>query len=429
MPLPQSLPLNRTDLLYALFLTAVCVMPYSLALCNAALAASGVVWLLVARQRADLKDKKIRRFVLLFGSLYLVQVLGIAYTANLEEGFSRLETKVNLVIMPLVVLTYPFSPKQIRAILILFCLSVIAAAVFCHMHAIGNILEREVPLKDLLTSYLYQTSYLIAPIKINVIYYSIYISFACLILLFYLFESRALLTRLLIFVGMGYLIIFNFLLISRTALVAFIVTFFFLFAAKAIFEQRIARVRLWIFFICLICLFAVAILVNDNVLLRLTSFFEAVTSNQFLEGNDSASYHFKSWYCSLQNLNVSSILFGFGTGDESNVLLACYELNGFHDMIESDFNAHSEYLSEFLRHGIIGLAVLVACLMIPLSYALRAKDWLYVAFIALFGIASLTETTLSVQKGLVFYSVFNAFLCKRLLLFRGSLDGKKDDER
>lgn len=428
MPLLSPLPLQRIDPLYAVFLIAVSVMPYSLTLCNGALVAAGVLWLFVARRRADLKDKEIRRFVLLFASLYFVQVLGMAYTADMEEGRSRLETKMNLLVIPLVVLTYPFSLKQIRAVLFLFSLSMILTALYCHIHAVANVMERGVPFTDLVNSYLYQTSYLIAPIKINVIYSSIYISFACLILLFFLLESRSVMVRLLIFVAMGYLIIFNFLLISRTALVAFVITFFFLSLAKA-FERRIRPGRLCIRLIFVLGVFSIAVLLNDNVLLRLSSFYEVLCSREFLNGNDSTSYHFKSWYCSFQDLNWSSVLFGFGTGDESGVLRTCYERHGFQDMIERDFNAHSEYVSEFLRHGMIGLAVLLACLLVPFFYALKAKDWLYVTFIALFAMASLTETTLTVQKGLVFYSVFNAFLFKRLLLFRRKPDGEQNNER
>jgi hypothetical protein len=74
-----------------------------------------------------------------------------------------------------------------------------------------------------------------------------------------------------------------------------------------------------------------------------------------------------------------------------------------------------------VRHGIIGLALLLFSWGWSLWMALKHKDQMYTAFMIVIMIAALAESVLRGELELIFFSYFNAFL------FRGMLKKEQED--
>ena len=138
------------------------------------------------------------------------------------------------------------------------------------------------------------------------------------------------------------------------------------------------------------------------------------------DNNESVSLHLKSWYCAIQLASDYHLWTGYGTGDEGISLAHCYEDNHWRNMT---FNAHNEYLSNLVRHGLTGLIIFSATLFWPLWISYQKREFLYLTFLLLFSMALMT-VSLSLQHGVVFYSLFNALLFKRMM---GESRGPNDE--
>ena len=85
-------------------------------------------------------------------------------------------------------------------------------------------------------------------------------------------------------------------------------------------------------------------------------------------------------------------------------------------MMAERHHAHNEYLSIMMRHGILGLVVFLAMLIYPLWLAFKAKNFVYVGFIVIFGILCIAGS-LNLYHGIVIYSLLNALLYRKTILW------------
>ncbi|MFZ6012569.1 MAG: hypothetical protein ACOYXT_19655, partial [Bacteroidota bacterium] len=79
-----------------------------------------------------------------------------------------------------------------------------------------------------------------------------------------------------------------------------------------------------------------------------------------------------------------------------------------------------EYIQATLEAGIFGFLVLCSLMIAPSR--LRTSETLFFLFAILFGIFSLTESSLQVQKGVVFFSFFYSLFAS----FAGKLNLRKN---
>jgi O-antigen ligase len=107
---------------------------------------------------------------------------------------------------------------------------------------------------------------------------------------------------------------------------------------------------------------------------------------------------------------------GYGTGDEKDVLVSCYEKYNWRIMVAERHHAHNEYLSIMMRHGIVGLITFLTMLIYPLWLAFKAKEFVYVGFIVIFGTLCLAGS-LNLYHGIVIYSLLNALLYRKTILW------------
>src|SRR5204863_3505039 len=75
----------------------------------------------------------------------------------------------------------------------------------------------------------------------------------------------------------------------------------------------------------------------------------------------------------------------------------------------NEFNAHSEYLSILIKTGIIGLALFIYTLYFGFMSSIRNRDILFLSFMVIITIVSISENILDLNKGIFFYSFFFPF--------------------
>lgn len=100
---------------------------------------------------------------------------------------------------------------------------------------------------------------------------------------------------------------------------------------------------------------------------------------------------------------------GYGAGTEIGLLQDGFFNNKLYDSYLNRLNCHNEYLSITLKSGIAGLAIYLGTLLFGLLTAFKRKDILFLTFVLIIAVVSISENLLDVDKGAFFYAVFYSF--------------------
>ncbi|HMJ45731.1 MAG TPA: O-antigen ligase family protein, partial [Ferruginibacter sp.] len=115
----------------------------------------------------------------------------------------------------------------------------------------------------------------------------------------------------------------------------------------------------------------------------------------------------------IMGLVKQSPVIGYGTGSEKELLKQKYFEHGLYGSYLNEFNTHSGYLSILVKTGIIGLALFIFVLYFGIRTAIRNRDLVFLSFMLIIMIVSVSENILDLNKGIFFYSFFfSLFLWK-----------------
>jgi O-antigen ligase len=114
------------------------------------------------------------------------------------------------------------------------------------------------------------------------------------------------------------------------------------------------------------------------------------------------------WKCAWDVVKLNPV-WGVGTGDVQDNLQESYRINKFDfAYLYNSYNAHNQFLETMLALGVIGLLLLLCSFILPLQWAFKNQNGLYLIFIIFIAANCLTESLFERQKGIVFYAFFNA---------------------
>lgn len=132
----MKLNLSRDDLHRKIFFFGlallVCCLPLSRFVLSISQFLLAFNWLVHGkfREKATLISRK--PSILIFASIFVIYLIGLIYTQNMETGMARVKNALPLLLLPLIMgSTDPLSDKQIRQLLVLFSTAVITASIVC----------------------------------------------------------------------------------------------------------------------------------------------------------------------------------------------------------------------------------------------------------------------------------------------------------
>lgn len=343
------------------------------------------------------------QFFYLFIGLYLIQVAGLIYTSNFTDASYKLETKLSLLIFPITIGLLPrLNTRQIYVIIISFAFSCLLATFYYFFKTTDGFFF------GTQTTFPKPTEFLksISPM-IGTVYMGMYNIFAIFSILYVLLKEWKLIpTGLKIFSIACILCLYAFVVLigARTALyISFLFVIIYLIYNFLIRKNRdFLTIALSVMSLTLTGYCAY----NNDVNNTVTSVFD--TKPEY----NTLNLRMVQWGCAAKILLSSNntLFFGVGTGDAQDHIGNCY-VNQNYGNLKDSFNAHNEYIEEALRHGLIGLFIFLSALLIPFYLSIyERRSYLYFLFLLIFIIWSFTESTLSTQKGAVFYAFFNALL-------------------
>lgn len=360
-----------------------------------------VNWLCTKATQVNVKNL-FNLMPILFIGFYLLYIVGLLYSQNQEKAWLDLVRKASLLLFPIMLFTSTIDTQKRKNILNGFVVGCIAA--ICYTLINIGIVYFDTGLenctyRDFCSQYFHW----------HPTYFALYLSFALLI--FDLnYNTLQLKYPILRYALIAFFFIFITLLGSRIIILSLLLILgtIYLYAK---FKSKHLRQGLST---CLVALFTIGFTIYSSPNISERMGLAATQATNFYDAELPTNPRKDIWIAALSLVKGSPFI-GYGSGDVRNQLKGSYKNFGFDFLYQKNFNSHNQYLEIAIAFGLIGLLFFIIHLLIPLFSALEHNAYLYILFLSLFILANLTESTLEVQNGVVFFAFFNSFFASSLM--------------
>jgi O-antigen ligase len=363
-----------------------------------------ITWLLEGRLKEKFAAIKNSKTAWLFSSFYLLHLIGMIYSYNTSFGWFDLEIKLSLFIFPLTLVSENVMDKREQRVFSeIFISGLVLNGLICLTHA----------------AWLYFTQNKIVmqykdfSLFLHPTYFSMYIDLALLFIFNLIVHHPPDLRKpekLYLISSFFFLLFILILLQSKTGLL----TSFIILTILLV--RYILHKRSWKTGIAIVVASVFLTLFTSHYILnpgpsRFQSVSKLLEHNEPVDNKsiESSQARILVWQSAWQVIKNNPV-FGVGTGDVKDALVAQYSKNNYTGIMKERLNAHNEYLQVTAALGITGLLCLLSCLVLPLYVGIQQKRFVYVLFILIMLINFLTESVLETQGGTIFYGFFNSLL-------------------
>ncbi|QMU28955.1 O-antigen ligase family protein [Adhaeribacter radiodurans] len=358
-------------------------------------------WLLFNDKSRFFSLTKSEKLILFFFILsYLINLTSL-FRGGSSIAEKVLIKKLALLLLPIIIATGPrLTLLQIKRIIFCFILSLVISTIPTYSIGINNLLSPQNDLNDLADILL-----------IHRPYFGLFCAFSVIALLVLLKFKDNIYKKITSFLIIIYLLFFAGIIYAKMALIAFFLTVV-LSGLVWLLNKRFYMYSI---------LLAAILLVGGFLGYQKTPSIKYNISN-VLAGKDfsfneynilvvgSINTRYVNWGCAFKVLNTdNNWLYGVGSGNSQNKLQECYKTRNLW-VYESKMNSHNQFIEETLYNGIGGMLIFLCSLLLPGIISFKRGDFLHLSFLILFTLCCLTESILSRQVGIIFYSFFNSIL-------------------
>lgn len=364
---------------------------------------------LILHTLINLKKEKLRSVVnaktLILQAVFFVSVIATLYTSYRSEAFGELGLRIPILLFPLVFLINDLDFKKYWSNLLLtFSLVCTATVIYLYADALIVIRYYHLSLKALF-SHAFTNHNFSMPIDMHATFFSLQLVIALSYLLTLLFKPLASKTRLFYGACISVLLCGLIQLSSKSILVVLFLLVNFVLPYCLL--QGKNRIR---FTLVGLGLSAVAFIIVLNV----SSFKERYLTSlkddlSAAKPGESTDPRLARWHI-VADLIKQKPLIGHGSGSEIPLLHDRFYDAKMYSSFLAGLNSHNQYLSFVVKSGIWGLLIYLLTLGYGIKAALKKKDLIFICFMMLILIVSLSENVLDADKGVMFYSMFFSFL-------------------
>jgi O-antigen ligase len=351
-----------------------------------------IIWLLDGDFVVRLKKTVSESSFIILTSFFFISVISLIYTSNLTDGFLGIETKISLFTFPLFIL----GPKRLeKSEIEIVLISFLASCVFVSLLCLGDTVYMNY-LKGV--SYSYSTSWsysadnLIEKWGFHPSYFSTYCGF-CVFITISLIRRGKVKTVVGIFLII-YLSLFQMLLASRVGIFASLLVITFSLIYEAYQKGKLLKGMILAFMILIVSLVS---LYNFGTMKDKVNAMLNYKVNMYNEAF-KIDGRLNQWKASI-DIVKKHFVFGVGIGDRKDELQKEYVKSEYIQGYKNKYDSHNLFLEAAVTTGIF--------LFIQ---AIKRRQSLYLQFLILFLMLSMVEASLSVQKGVVFFSFINTIL-------------------
>ncbi|RDY59829.1 O-antigen ligase family protein [Flagellimonas nanhaiensis] len=358
---------------------------------------------------------------------FLLYIVGVLWSSNINSAFERIEHKMVFMVLPIIVPLIKLDKGQILGMfkiftyscLLILTLSFIDFAIVSLTHD-EYIILGEIPAGNRPGSVYEYMSQQFLIVDVHRTYFSLYLIISLSYVLSYFSDYIKLRGKSANWIGyLSLLLIMSGLIViqSKTGWILALGVIFSFLLVKS-------KHKLKSTIILTAALTLISIALKPFMEYRLAPLVEEI-QNIASPGTDkeksfainlrpgSAEIRYMVYKSSLQLIKKSPFL-GYGTGDVKDVLRAQNEQNGFKSIAHLNYGPHSQLLDVFLSFGTAGALVFLSVFLLPVVDLLRNSNYFAATVLLMILLSSLIESVLSRQEGIIplalLITVFGKFI-------------------
>lgn len=342
------------------------------------------------------------RLALLFIAFFLIHVVGLAYTENMDSGLFDLQVKFSLLIFPIIFVSRPFNREQIKNMFWAFVIGSIVCSFILLTRAVYTYF-----IFDENNFFYLQLSFFTHPS-----YIAMYFNLVIAWLMLGVFKKEQDSKRLPIVLSVCCIVFFSFMIVLLSSKMGLIVLLGLYLGFTIYFI--ISRKKYLLGFVGLLVIISSVFLLArfvPEITDRFKTVISAVTSTSNNQAeSESSAVRMLIWSAANQVIS-ENLLLGAGTGDGKDKLLEEYDKRGMTVASEHQLNAHNAYYQVFVSLGLIGFVLLLLSLLLPLYTGFASSNAIYILFLLIIILNFLPESMFETQAGVIFFAFFNSLLC------------------
>lgn len=348
--------------------------------------------------------KKININALYLPSFYFLTIIATFYSVDKKAGINLWSHQSALLLFPiLLTITSLNIVKYKFQLLAIFSITCTAAILYLLIYHFVHIFTTN-GLPQAIFSSEFMNHNFSAPIALHATYLSLYVALSLSSCIYFFFNQPGI-PRILYGMMIGVLSAGLLLLSSRAVLISTIIIVILLIPMFLL-----ERKKRWYFAggILAIVLSGLLLLMqfNDFKERNITALQEdlKITNSE----DNKVETRLERWSCAIELIKESPV-FGYGNGSEIKKLKEKYFARKYYLSYTIELNAHNQYLSILISLGVVGLILFLYILYKGFAFALLNKDFIFMSFLVLVAVTSVSENILSVNKGIFFFSFFFPF--------------------
>lgn len=335
-------------------------------------------------------------------AIYLLTLIGTLYSPNLKQAFFEWEIQLSFLLFPCIFLFNPIDHRK-YTLQLLFFLGISCVITICYLflNACRVIMYNQLPIKSIFSSAFINQNFTL-PIDLHATYFSMYIAVSVIMFIKLMGTTSSYALR--IFFGFCLLVLFAgiFQLSSRSALVAFFIIIVFIvpfFVLQKKYRFKFIAVSLVASFIFLLFITSNSAFRSRYITDLKEDLTESVINSHLIEPR------VVRWECAIELIKAAPIL-GYGSGSEVLLLKDVYFRHHFFGAYVNELNAHNQYLSIWIKTGIIGLIIYLFVLYKGFAKALEERNAFFLSCMVVITVVGFAENILDVNKGIFFFACF-----------------------
>ena len=342
--------------------------------------------------------------VWIIASTFFLNLITIIYSNCPSEGFKDVDHQLGILLFPVCLSVANLDLNKYKLNLLeIFALTCTATIVYLFIDAFRIIHYFHLPFFRILSKQFINQNFS-APIGLRATYLSMYVTLSISTFLYLIFHNpvfknwKYIFFTVILFAGLIQLSSRS-LFISMCIIVIITIPVLLLHGKK----------RLQFSVVSLLGFLLIVFAINNigSLKKRYVSDLENDLSENAITA-DMSETRMTRWNLEMK-LILKSPFIGYGNGSEKYILKEKYFERKLYRSYLLELNAHNEYLSFLINAGVVGLLLYLYTLYFGFSLAIKKKDFLFLSFLIVIAIVSISENILDVNKGIFFYSFFFSF--------------------
>jgi O-antigen ligase len=343
--------------------------------------------------------------VLAVQAVFFVTIIATIYTQYPQQAFAEWGREVIIFIIPLIFCLNSLDIKKYRPLLLfIFAIGCTLTVLYLYADAFFTIKFYKIPLNSIFAPQFTNHNFS-EPIAIHATFFSMQLVIALVFMIYYLLNYKISSPLKIIYAACCFILLAGLVQLGSKSI---LITLFLVFALVFPYFMPTWKKRLQ--FISVVAAISVITLgaIFSNTTFRAKYINDMQTDLSPLKPGQNSEPRLARWEV-ISSVIKSSPIIGHGSGSEITILSDQFFNHKLYDSYIEKLNAHNQYLSFLLKSGIWGLPIYLAVLIYGFKIALQHKDVLFVSFMLLVAILSLSENILDVDKGVFFYGFFFTF--------------------